>query len=106
MLDNDLASIFGGLTITTATGGTEGGTLSLTADQSIRYTPLPNFQEPSVLFTVFKTLRAPSTPPRLLTPIDSDANADDLLDFTIEVLDPTQQSLEPRECFRGKSGKS
>ena len=55
VLDNDLASVFGGLTITSVTGGSEGGTLSSGWWQSIRYTPLPNFGEPSSSLTVFKT---------------------------------------------------
>ena len=102
VLDNDLASVFGGLTITSVTGGSEGGTLSVVGGgQSIRYTPLPSFRG-TEQFTYSIQDSAGSVDTATVTVnILPDSENDDLLDFTIEVLDP----LNNREISNVRVGE-
>lgn len=95
VLDNDLASTFGGLTITSVTGGTEGGTLNIIGGgQSLRYTPLPGFNgTEQFTYSIQDALGTPSSA-TVTVNLLPDSRNDDQVDFQIGIFDPVNTSTE------------
>ncbi len=89
VLDNDVASIFGGLSITSVTGGSAGGSLNVVGGgQSIRYTPASGF-DGTEQFTYSVQDSAGSISSATVTVnLLPGSLADDVVDFSIEILDP------------------
>ena len=88
VLDNDIASVEGGLTIVSVTRGSEGGILTLTSGQrGLRYTPDSTFTgSEQFTYTVQDASGqiSSATGTVVLTP---QALADDRAEFRIEILD-------------------
>ena len=107
MLDNDLASVFGGLTITSVTGGSEVEHYrSWVVANRFAIHLFWNFRG-TEQFTYSIQDSAGSVDTATVTVnILPDSENDDLLDFTIEVLDPLN-NREDLQCSsrRGSAGK-
>ena len=89
VLDNDVASVYGGLSITSVTGGTQGGSLSVVGGgQSIRYTPAPNFNGTEQFTYSIQDSNGSTSNATVTVNILPDSSSDDVVDFSIEVLDP------------------
>jgi len=89
VLDNDLASIHGGLSITSVTGGTAGGTLSVVGGgQSIRYTPAANFAGTEQFTYSIQDSNGASSSATVTIKLLPDSLDDTIVDFSIQVLDP------------------
>ena len=89
VLDNDVVSVFGGLSITSVTGGTAGGSLSVVGGgRSIRYTPAPNFAGTEQFTYSIQDSNGSSSNATVTVNILPDSESDDVVDFSIEVLDP------------------
>lgn len=92
VLDNDVPSIFGGLTITSVTSGSAGGTLSIVGGgQSIRYTPLPGFAGTEQFTYSIQDAAGSSSSATVTVNLLPGSRLDDVVDFSIEVLDPINQ---------------
>lgn len=89
VLDNDVASIYGGLSITSVTGGTAGGSLSVVGGgQSIRYTPASGFAgTEQFTYSIQDANGSTSSATVTVNLLPGSAN-DDIVDFSIEILDP------------------
>lgn len=89
VLDNDVPSIFGGLTITSVTAGSAGGTLTIVGGgQSIRYTPLPGFGG-TEQFTYSVQDAAGSTSSATVTVnLLPGSRSDDVVEFSVGIFDP------------------
>ncbi|KAA1261150.1 Serine-aspartate repeat-containing protein D precursor [Rubripirellula obstinata] len=91
VLDNDVPSVFGGLTITSVTAGSNGGNIQIIGGgQSLRYTPLPNFSG-TEQFTY--SIQDTATPPNVSTAqvtvnMTPGSTNDDVVDFTVGIFDP------------------
>ena len=91
VLDNDVPSTSGGLTITSVTSGSANGTIQIiSGGQSIRYTPAANFSG-TEQFTY--SVQDTATPPNVSTAqvtvnLTPGASTDDEVDFTIGLFDP------------------
>ena len=89
VLDNDVASIFGGLTITSVTSGSNGGTLTIVGGgQSIRYTPLPGFTGTEQFTYSIQDAAGSTSSATVTVNLLPGSRLDDVVDFTIEVFDP------------------
>ncbi|MEM8912271.1 MAG: Ig-like domain-containing protein [Planctomycetota bacterium] len=92
VLENDIGSQSGGITIASATNGSNGGTITPDANnQSLRYTPAPGFRgSEQFLYTV--TDAGGNTDTAQVTIVQvADADDDDLLGFSFRVLDTENQ---------------
>ena len=91
VLDNDVPSSSGGLTITSVTAGSANGTIQIiSGGQSLRYTPLPGFAG-TEQFTY--SVQDTATPPNVSTAqvtinLTPGSSADDVVDFTVGLFDP------------------
>jgi hypothetical protein len=89
VLDNDVASIFGGLTITSVGPGSAGGTVTIVGGgQSIRYTPLPGFAGTEQFIYSIQDAAGSASSATVTVNLLPGSLADDVVDFSIEVLDP------------------
>ena len=99
VLDNDIASLAGGLTITSTTPGSNGGTISITGgSQSIRYTPLPGFNGTEQFDYSVQDANGSVSTATVTVNLLPGSQADDVVDFHIEVLDSVNQ--QPIESIR------
>ena len=89
VLENDVPSLAGGLSIAVVNPGTQGGTLSLIGgNQSISYTPQTGFNgTEQFTYTVVDSAGQFSTATVTINVLPG-AQQDDLVEFTIDVLDP------------------
>ena len=91
VLDNDVPSSSGGLTITSVTAGSANGTIQIiSGGQSLRYTPIPGFAG-TEQFTY--SVQDTATPPNVSTAqvtinLTPGSSADDVVDFTVGIFDP------------------
>ncbi len=90
VLDNDVTSINGGLTITSVTTGSNGGSLTIVGGgQSIRYTPRSGFDGTEQFrYTIQDQAGQVSSATGTINLLPGSRN-DDVLDFQIEILDET-----------------
>ncbi len=90
VLDNDVASVNGGLTITSVTTGSNGGSLTIVGGgQSIRYTPRAGFDgTEQFTYTIQDQAGQVSSATGTINLLPGSRN-DDVLDFQIEILDET-----------------
>ncbi|NND98981.1 MAG: cadherin-like domain-containing protein, partial [Pirellulaceae bacterium] len=90
VLDNDVASLAGGLSITSVTPGNRGGTIAiLGGGQSLRYTPLPGFNgTEQFTYSIQDSAGVTSTAQVTINLLPGSRN-DDVVNFTVEVLDST-----------------
>ncbi len=88
VLDNDLPSSQGGITIISVTPGTEGGTTSLTGgNQSVRYTPRPGFAgTEQFTYTISDAAGSISSAKATINLLPG-ARTDDVVGFAIEFID-------------------
>lgn len=89
VLDNDVPSTFGGISITSVTPGTAGGTITIIGGgQSLRYTPLPGFNG-TEQFTYSIQDEVGSTSSATVTVnLLPGSFFDDVVDFSIGIFDP------------------
>lgn len=89
VLDNDVASTSGGLTITSVTPGTGGGTIQIIGGgQSLRYTPLPGFNgTEQFTYSVQDSVGQVSSAEVTINLLPG-SRADDVVDFSIGIFDP------------------
>ena len=87
VLDNDVSSINGGLTITSVTSGTNGGTLTIVGGgQSIRYTPRPGFDgTEQFTYTIQDAAGRVSRATGTINLLPGSFN-DDVVEFSIQLL--------------------
>lgn len=89
VLDNDVASTSGGLTITSVTTGDAGGTLSIVGGgQSIRYTPLPGFDGTEQFIYSIQDSAGSTSFATVTVNLLAGSRADDIVDFTVGIFDP------------------
>ncbi len=88
VLDNDLPSSFGGLTIISVTPGSQGGTTSLAGgNQSVRYTPRPGFAgTEEFIYTISDAAGNISSATATVNLLPG-ARLDDVVGFEIEFFD-------------------
>lgn len=90
VLDNDVPSIFGGLTITSVTAGNQGGQVSLEGGgQTIRYTPQPGFAGTEQFNYSIEDANGSISSAQVTVNSQPGALNDDLVDFTIGIFDVT-----------------
>ena len=89
VLDNDVASIHGGLSITSVTGGSAGGTVTVVGGgQSLRYTPDPDHTgTEQFTYSIQDSAGSTSNATVTVNMLPGSPN-DDVVEFSIEVLDP------------------
>ncbi len=92
VLDNDVPSTAGGLTIVSTLPGSQGGSISIVGGgQSLRYTPLPNFTgTEQFIYNVQDSAGLVSSATVTVNMLPG-SRADDIVDFTIEILDTENQ---------------
>tara|TARA_R110002049_G_scaffold4601_6_gene32895 strand:+ start:100190 stop:105202 length:5013 start_codon:yes stop_codon:yes gene_type:complete len=92
VLDNDVPSIAGGISITSVTPGTSGGTITIIGGgQSLRYTPLPGFNgTEQFTYSIQDANGVPSTA-QVTVNLLPGAQNDDLASYTVEIIDPINQ---------------
>ena len=90
VLNNDVPSVNGGLTITSVTPGSAGGSITIVGGgQSLRYTPVPGFNgTEQFTYSVQDTLGAVSTA-QVTVNLLPGSRQDDLVNFTVGIFDPT-----------------
>ncbi|MCA9137092.1 MAG: cadherin-like domain-containing protein [Planctomycetales bacterium] len=90
VLDNDVPSTFGGLTITSVTAGNQGGQVSLEGGgQTIRYTPQPGFAGTEQFTYSIEDANGSISSAQVTVNSQPGALNDDLVDFTIGIFDVT-----------------
>ena len=90
VLDNDVPSIAGGLTITSVTSGDQGGTVLLEGGgQTIRYTPIPGFAGTEQFTYSIQDANGVFSTATVTVNSQPGARNDDLVDFTIGIFDVT-----------------
>jgi large repetitive protein len=89
VLDNDISSTFGGLTITSVTGGTAGGTISVVGGgQSLRYTPLPGFNGTEQFTYSLQDAAGSTSFAQVTVNLLPGSRNDDAVAFSIGIFDP------------------
>ncbi len=95
VLDNDVASVFGGLSITSVTGGSAGGVLSIVAGgQSIRYTPAAGFAGTEQFTYSIQDSAGSVSSATVTVNLLPGSLSDDIVEFSIEVLDALNRDRE------------
>ncbi|MGI9470071.1 MAG: Ig-like domain-containing protein [Rubripirellula sp.] len=88
VLDNDVPSIFGGISITSVTAGSAGGTLSVVGGgQSIRYTPLPGFNGTEQFTYTIQDSAGSTSQAQVTVNLLPGSRVDDVVEFTVGVFD-------------------
>lgn len=92
VLDNDLPSTAGGITIISVTPGTQGGTTSLAGgNQSVRYTPRAGFAGTEQFTYTISDSAGNVSSATVTVNLIPGSRADDVVDFRIEFLDIVNQ---------------
>jgi hypothetical protein len=89
VLDNDVPSTFGGISITSVTPGTAGGTITIIGGgQSLRYTPLPGFNgTEQFTYSIQDDVGSVSSANVTINLLPG-SFFDDVVDFSIDIFDP------------------
>lgn len=88
VLDNDVPSIFGGISITSVSAGDQGGQVSLEGGgQTIRYTPQPGFAGTEQFIYSIEDANGTVSTAQVTVNSQPGAMNDDLIDFTIGIFD-------------------
>ncbi|KAA5543622.1 adhesin [Roseiconus nitratireducens] len=88
VLDNDVPSIFGGLSITSVSAGDQGGQVSIEGGgQTIRYTPQPGFAGTEQFTYSIQDANGSTSQAEVTVNTLPGARNDDLIDFTIGIYD-------------------
>ena len=88
VLDNDVPSVFGGISITSVTAGSAGGTLTVVGGgQSIRYTPLPGFNGTEQFTYTIQDSAGSTSQATVTVNLLPGSRLDDVVDFTVEIFD-------------------
>ena len=88
VLDNDISSINGGISITSASAGTSGGSISVVAGgQSIRYTPSAGFTGTEQFSYTIQDGAGLVDTATVTVNMMPDSLDDDLIEFDIEIID-------------------
>ncbi len=95
VLDNDLPSTSGGLSIISVSPGTAGGTITVIGGgQSLRYTPLPGFNgTEQFTYSVQDSVGLTSSAQVTINLLPG-SRADDVVDFSIGIFDAVNQQQE------------
>ncbi len=89
VLDNDVPSTFGGISITSVTPGTAGGTITIIGGgQSLRYTPLPGFNGTEQFSYSIQDDVGSTSSATVTVNLLPGSFFDDVVDFSIEIFDP------------------
>ncbi len=95
VLDNDLSSVFGGISITSVTAGSAGGTITIVGGgQSLRYTPRPGFAGTEQFNYSIQDAAGQSDTAQVTVNLLPGSLADDLIDFSIGIFDPVNTNRE------------
>jgi hypothetical protein len=95
VLDNDLPSTSGGLSIISVTPGTAGGTISIVGGgQSLRYTPLPGFNGTEQFTYSVQDPAGLTSSAQVTVNLLPGSRADDIVDFSIGIFDAVNQQQE------------
>lgn len=105
VLDNDIASINGGLTIDSVTSGSAGGILALTpGDRGVRYTPASGFTGSEQFFYTIEDSAGQISTATATVVLTTQAFEDDKAEFKIEILDRNNDTelltLQAGQTFR------
>ncbi|QDV43291.1 Serine-aspartate repeat-containing protein D precursor [Stieleria neptunia] len=88
VLDNDVPSIFGGISITSVTAGDQGGQITLEGGgQTIRYTPQPGFVGTEQFIYSIEDANGSISTAQVTVNSQPGAMIDDMVDFTIGIYD-------------------
>ncbi|WP_182865003.1 Ig-like domain-containing protein [Rhodopirellula sp. JC639] len=88
VLENDVPSIFGGITITSVSAGDQGGQVTLEGGgQTIRYTPQPGFAGTEQFTYSIEDANGSISTAQVTVNSQPGAMTDDLVDFTIGIYD-------------------
>lgn len=89
VLDNDVASLSGGLSIASVTPGSAGGTVTIIGGgQSLRYTPASNFAGTEQFTYSIQDGAGSTSSAQVTINLLPGSQADDLVDYSIEFFDP------------------
>ncbi|MFK8114500.1 MAG: Ig-like domain-containing protein [Rubripirellula sp.] len=89
VLDNDIVSLFGGLTITSVTSGSEGGTVNVVGGgQSLRYTPIAGFNGTEQFTYSLQDAAGSVSSATVTVNLLPGSRNDDVVDFSIGIFDP------------------
>ena len=93
VLDNDVASLSGGLSIASVTPGSAGGTVTIIGGgQSLRYTPASNFAGTEQFTYSVQDGAGSSSSAQVTINLLPGSQADDLVEYSIEFLDPVNKT--------------
>ena len=88
VLDNDVASISGGLSIVSVAAGDSGGTITIVGGgQSLRYTPLPGFDGTEQFVYTVQDAAGEISSATVTVNLQPGSQDDDLIEFTIGLFD-------------------
>ena len=94
VLDNDVPSIAGGISITSVTPGNNGGTITIIGGgQSLRYTPLPGFNGTEQFTYSIQDANGVTSTAQVTVNLLPGSRLDDLIDYSIEIIDPLNQRV-------------
>ena len=94
VLDNDVPSVAGGISITSVTPGSNGGTITIIGGgQSLRYTPLPGFNGTEQFTYSIQDANGVASTAQVTVNLLPGSRNDDLVDFDIEIIDPLNQRV-------------
>ncbi len=94
VLDNDVPSLAGGISITSVTPGNNGGTITIIGGgQSLRYTPLPGFNGTEQFTYSIQDANRATSSAEVTVNLQPGSRNDDLVDYKIEIIDPVNQRV-------------
>ena len=92
VLDNDVPSVAGGISITSVTSGSNGGTITIIGGgQSLRYTPLAGFNGTEQFTYSIQDAAGVTSTAQVTVNLLPGSQADDLASYSIEIIDPVNQ---------------
>ncbi|MEM1068808.1 MAG: Ig-like domain-containing protein [Planctomycetota bacterium] len=95
VLDNDISSIAGGISITSATRGSEGGSVRIVGGgQSLRYTPAPGFNGTEQFTYSIQDAEGQVDSATVTVNLTPGSLDDDRVEFSIEIFDPVNTQRE------------
>lgn len=96
VLDNDIASVEGGLTISSVTGGSGGGVVTTTnGDRGLRYTPAAGFTGTEQFFYTMQDESGQFSTAIVTVVLTPQALVNDKAEFKIEILDQNNDIEKP-----------
>ena len=92
VLDNDVPSVAGGISITSVTSGSNGGTVTIIGGgQSLRYTPLGGFNGTEQFTYSIQDADGVVSTAQVTVNLLPGSQTDDLASYAVEIIDPVNQ---------------